>query len=231
MQASFATQRRFISNASHELSTPLTSVSSQLEVAMQKDRSQEEYKLVMQSIYEDVKELQLLTRSLLDIAKTGPEDSIDLATVRLDEILFKVISDVQKQNKTFKVLLNFDEFPEDENLLTVFGNANLLYIAFKNIVENGCKYSDDNKSTVTAAFNKMDIIIKTTNTGDVISSTDLENIFQPFFRADSAQAKQGFGLGLTLAKSILSLHKGVITVESSVEKGTIFTIVVPNILS
>lgn len=231
LQDSFAIQRRFISNASHELSTPLTSISSQLEVAMQKNRTPEEYRDVMQSVYEDIKELQQLTRSLLDIAKTGSQGSIDLDEVRLDELLFKVISDIQKQNTENKVLLNFEVFPEDEQLLTVFGNANLLYIALKNIIENGCKYSDDHQSSVTVIFDNLNIVIKVTNSGDVITESDIQNIFQPFFRSETAQNKPGFGLGLTLTKRILALHKGTITVESNLKTGTVFTILLPNVLS
>jgi len=140
LEESFAVQRSFISNASHELSTPLTSVSSQLEVALQKERTAEEYKSVMQSIYEDVRDLQLLTHSLLDIAKTGSQGGIDLLEVRLDEVLLKVVTDLRRQNPVYKVELDFDIFPDDEKLLTVYGNSNLLYIAIKNIIENGCKY-------------------------------------------------------------------------------------------
>jgi len=230
LQDSFAIQRRFISNASHELSTPLTAVSSQLEVAMQKPRTQDEYRDVISSVYDDIRELQLLTQSLLDIAKAGSHGTIDLAEVRLDEILFKVVSDIQKQNRTYRAVLNFEVFPEEEKRLTVFGNANLLYSALKNIIENGCKYSDNHKAEVCASFNKTDIRIKVTNHGDVIAEADLQNIFQPFFRADSAQAKPGFGLGLTLTKGILSLHKGTIQVQSSQQTGTIFTVVLPNTL-
>lgn len=231
LQDSFAIQRRFISNASHELSTPLTSISSQLEVAMQKVRSQEEYQEVISSVYDDIRELQQLTQSLLDIAKAGSHGTIDLTEVRLDEILFKVVSDIQKQNKAYRAMLNFELFPEDEKKLTVFGNANLLFSAFKNIVENGCKYSDDHKAEVCASFNSSSISVKVISHGEVISDADLQNIFQPFFRADSAQGKPGFGLGLTLSKSILSLHKGTIQAESSATKGTIFTVDIPNILS
>jgi signal transduction histidine kinase len=230
LQDSFATQRRFISNASHELSTPLTSLSSQLEVAMQKERTPAEYREVMKSMYEDIREMQQLTRSLLDIAKTGSQGSIDLNEVRVDEVLLKVIADTQRQNRKFKVHLNFDVFPEDERFLTIFGNANLLYIALKNVIENGCKYSDNYEAAVSVVFDKNVIVIKIVNTGDVISEADIQNIFQPFFRTDSAQDKPGFGLGLTLTKRILSLHKGSIIVDSSFESGTLFTIELPNIL-
>ncbi len=228
LQDSFAIQRRFISNASHELSTPLTSISSQVEVALHKNRTEEEYRDVLQSVYEDIREVQLLTRSLLDIAKAGSHGSIDLHEVRFDEVLFKVMSDVQKQNAGFKVQLDMETFPDDERLLTVFGNANMLYIVLKNIIENGCKYSDNNQSTLTGEFGQKQIILKVANKGDVIAESDIQNIFQPFFRTNSAQAKQGFGLGLTLARRILSLHKGIITVESNLDIGTVFTIQLPN---
>lgn len=231
LKESFGIQRNFISNASHELSTPLTSISSQLEVALQRHRTADEYREVMHSIYEDIRELQQLTHSLLDIAKAGTQGSIDLAEVRLDEILLKVISDVQKQNSAYKVVLNFEVFPDDEQLVTAFGNAGLFYIAFKNIIENGCKYADNQQSVVTAIFEKKKIIVKVSNKGDVIAESDIQNIFQPFFRTHSAQQKQGFGLGLTLTRRILSLHKGTIEVDSDTEKGTVFTITLPNILS
>lgn len=231
LQDAFAIQRRFISNASHELSTPLTSISSQLEVAIQKNRSTDEYKDVLLSILEDIKEMQLLTRSLLDIAKIGSQGSIDLSEVRLDEILFKVISDVQKQNQGFKVTLVFETFPDNEKLITVFGNANLLYIALKNIIENGCKYSDNQQTDVSVSFSENNILISISSKGDIISESDIQNIFQPFFRSVSAQQKQGFGLGLTLTKRILSLHKGTIQVASNLDAGTIFTVQLPVISS
>lgn len=228
LEESFSVQRRFISNASHELSTPLTSISSQLEVALQKERTVLEYKRVMQSIYEDTRDMQLLTHSLLDIAKTGSHGGIDLLEIRLDEVLFKVVTDLRRQRPEYKVELDFDVFPDDENLLSVYGNSNLLYIAIKNIIENGCKYSDNKKALVTVSFNKNEILIKVLNNGDVISEADIQNIFQPFFRASSALQKPGFGLGLTLTKRILSLHKGTIEVESIVESGTTFLISIPN---
>lgn len=230
LQDSFYIQRRFISNASHELSTPLTSVSSQIEVALQKSRSLDEYKEIMQSVYEDVKDLQQLTHSLLDIAKTGSQGSIDLEEVRLDEVLFKVVADIKKQNYAFKVSLKLSEFPDNEKLLTVFGNSNLLYISLKNIIENGCKYSNTFQADVSADFEDTHIIIKVANQGDVVAEADYENIFLPFFRTDSAKLKPGFGLGLTLTRRILGLHKGSINVESSLENGTIFTLQLPNIL-
>ena len=228
LQESFIIQRRFISNASHELSTPLTAVSSQLEVALQKDRNAADYKEVLVSMQEDIKGLQQLTKTLLDIAKTGSEGSIDLTDVRIDEILLKVAADVQKLNPLYRINMHFETLPDDESLLTVFGNTNLLYIAFKNIVENGCKYSDDHTTIVKTTFDKKNITITIASKGDVIAESDIENIFQPFFRSNTVLQKQGFGLGLTLTKRILALHKGKIEVSSDPFNGTFFTIEMQN---
>lgn len=229
LQESFNTQRRFISNASHELSTPLTSISSQLQVTLQKERTSEEYRQVLQSIQEDVQQLGQLTKSLLEIAKTGTEGAIELGEVRIDEVLLKVVSDIKRMNHEYEVTLSFGNLPEDERSCMVFGNVDLLYSALKNIIDNGCKYSPDNRSVVELSFQQHDIFIRVMNKGDVIAEEEIEQIFQPFFRSASTVHVKGFGLGLALAKRIVGLHKGSIDVESDLEKGTCFTIMLPSL--
>lgn len=229
LQESFNIQRRFISNASHELSTPLTSISSQLEVTLHKDRSIDEYRQVMQSIHEDVQQMQQLTKSLLEIAKTGSQGTIELNEVRIDEVLFKVMSDVQKISPSYKVELHFGDFPEDEKKFLVFGNTDLLYSSLKNFVENGCKYSPDNLSWVDLSFYDDDVVVQVKNEGEVIAEEEMEHIFQPFYRTNPTTPIKGFGLGLALAKRIISLHRGTIKVESDIYKGTVFTIMLPSV--
>jgi len=229
LQEFFSIQRRFISNASHELSTPLTSVSSQLEVTLQKERSIPEYKQVMYSIMEDVQQMRQLTKSLLEIAKTGSQSGIELNEVRVDEVLLKVTGDVKKINSEYRVELNFGEFPEDEKDFVVFGNNELLYIAVKNLVENGCKYSPDKRSVVDLFFDQHKVFVRVLNKGDVIAAEEIQQIFQPFYRGAGTHDSRGFGLGLPLAQRIISLHKGTILVESQVNDGTIFTVELPAI--
>lgn len=229
LQESFYIQRRFISNASHELNTPLTSISSQLEVTLNKERSTEEYKQVMQSIREDVQDMQNLTRSLLEIAKTGSAGSIELQEIRIDEVLFKVMADVQKISPSYKVDIYFGEFPDDEKSFMVFGNFELLYISIKNIVENGCKFSPDHQSQVELQFAREEVIVQVKNEGDSIAEEEMDNIFQPFYRAPSAAPVKGFGLGLALAKRIIGFHKGIIAVQSDIATGTVFTITIPSV--
>ena len=231
LQESFHIQRRFISNASHELSTPLTSISSQIEVALQRERSSEEYKQVMTSVYEDVHQMQQLTRSLLEIAKAGSQGSIELKEVRVDEVLLKAVSDVKKQNPEYDVKLSFDDYPDEEQLLDVFGNTDLLYSALKNILENGCKYSDDKTAKAAISFPDRQVVIGISSKGDVIAESDIQHIFQPFFRSSGVQQKPGFGLGLTLTRRIISLHRGKIEVSSDPDLGTTFTISLPSMAS
>jgi two-component system sensor histidine kinase ArlS len=229
LQESFAIQRRFISNASHELSTPLTSVSSQVEVVLQKDRSAEEYKQVLFSVREDVQQMRLLTKSLLEIAKTGSQGGIELNEVRVDEVLMKVVSDVKKLNAEYSVELDFGEFPEDEKDFVVFGNSELLYIALKNIVENGCKYSTDKRSVVDLSFAWHKVYVQIVNQGAVIPPEEIQQIFQPFYRGSGTTNVRGFGLGLAMAQRIIALHKGAIHVSSDKASGTNFTIELPAI--
>jgi signal transduction histidine kinase len=229
LQESFAIQRRFISNASHELSTPLTSVSSQVEVVLQNERSAEEYKQVLSSVREDVQQMRQLTKSLLEIAKTGSQGGIELNEVRIDEVLLKVVGDVKKLSVSYTVGLEFGEFPEDEKDFVVFGNIDLLYIAVKNIVENGCKYSSDATSLVDLSFRHHKIFIQVINRGNVIPENELPQIFQPFYRGSGTGSSRGFGLGLSLAQRIIALHKGTILVQSDPDHGTCFSIELPAI--
>jgi two-component system sensor histidine kinase ArlS len=229
LQESFAIQRRFISNASHELSTPLTSVSSQVEVVLQKERSADEYKQVLASVREDVQQMRLLTKSLLEIAKTGSQGGIELNEVRVDEVLMKAVADVKKLNIEYSVELDFGEFPEDEKDFVVFGNSELLYIAIKNLVENGCKYSADKRSVVDLSFAWHKIYIRVLNRGNVIAPDEINQIFQPFYRGQDTANIRGFGLGLAMAQRIVALHKGTIHVASDKTNGTHFTIELPSI--
>src|SRR5204863_5586411 len=128
LQESFDLQRRFISNASHELSTPLTSISSQLEVALLKEREASDYKRVIQSIYQDVRHMSTLTRTLLEFAKaSGNKGGLKIDLIRIDEIMLRLPAEMMKVDKKYFVSLNFEKLPENEENLLVFGNEELLF--------------------------------------------------------------------------------------------------------
>ena len=228
LQESFEIQRRFISNASHELLTPLTSVSSQLEVSLLRERAPEAYRNTIRSVYQDVRNMSNLTQTLLEFAKaSGTPGGIEIDLVRIDEILMRLPAEIMKQNELYTVKLTFERLPEDEENLIVFGNEALLFTAVKNIVSNACKYSDNHLAMVNLTVMADEVRIVVTDEGKGISEQDLQNIFQPFYRTDDSRNIAGFGLGLSLAHRIVKLHKGNISVSSVPGKGTIFTIVIP----
>lgn len=228
LQESFEIQRRFISNASHELSTPLTSISSQLEVSLQRERTAEEYKKVMQSIHQDVHQMNKLTQVLLEFAKaSGNKGGLEIDLIRVDEIVLRLPAEIAKMNPKYSILLAFEELPEDEKKLLLPGNEALMLTAIKNIVINACKYSSDHQATIKLAVKEEKIVITISDKGKGVPHEALKKIFQPFYRVEENITGEGFGLGLSLADRIIKLHKGSIEVNSLLNKGTTFTIIFP----
>lgn len=227
LQDSFEIQRRFISNASHELSTPLASISSQIEITLQKERSSAEYKEVLESVYSDVFEMGQLMRSLLEIAKTGSGGAIELNEIRIDEVLLRVAGDIKKTDPSYSMKLSIEEFPDEDDAMLVYGNNDLLFSAIRNIVSNACKFSATHEAEVTLRVSHKQVAISITDEGIGIPEEEISNIFQPFYRAENVGEKKGFGLGLALANRIVRLHKGRISVQSTPGKGSRFVIVLP----
>lgn len=228
LQESFDMQRRFISNASHELSTPLTAISSQLEVSLQRERSGEDYKRVLESIYQDVLHLNKLTQTLLEFAKaSGNAGGLEIDLIRIDEIVLQLPAAAAKINLSYSVKIEFDDLPEEEESLLVFGNEALLFTAINNIVINACKYSPDHRANVKLRVVNNTIEIEVEDEGKGIDSSDIEKIFQPFYRIKENGNEEGFGLGLSLAHRIIKLHKGTINVSSEIDRGTIFHLSLP----
>lgn len=229
LQESFELQRRFISNASHELSTPLTAISSQLEVSLQRERDASEYKKVMNSIYQDVQNMTKLTQTLLAFAKaSGDKGGLEISLLRIDEIILRLPAEIAKYNSSFSVKLYFQDLPEDEKKLLVFGNEALLITAVRNIVVNACKYSTDHVAAVSLVIEKNELIIRIVDQGPGIPEDKLKSIFQPFYRIEENSNTEGFGLGLSLAERIVKLHKGRISVHSAVGEGTTFSVHLPS---
>ena len=229
LQESFDLQRRFISNASHELSTPLTAILSQLEVHLQRERSAEEYRKVLHSIYEDVQHLAKLTQTLLEFAKaSGNPGGLEIDLVRIDEIILSLPAEVTKINSFYNVKLEFKNLPEEEESLLVLGNEALLFTAINNIVINACKYSNDHEAHVSLQVFNNSISIYVRDKGKGIDSTEIDKIFQPFYRTEEARSEGGFGLGLSLANRIIKIHKGTIAVTSEPGKGTILHVQLPS---
>ncbi|RYY90256.1 MAG: HAMP domain-containing histidine kinase [Chitinophagaceae bacterium] len=227
LQDSFDMQRRFISNASHELSTPLTSISSQLEVALQREREAVEYRQVMRSIYQDVQHMSKLTQTLLEFAKaSGNPGGLEIQLLRIDEVLLRLPAEITKASTQYQVELNFEELPDEAAQLLVYGNEALLFTAIKNITLNACKYSDDHRAQIFLRARPDGIEVEVRDQGRGISPEHVDRIFHPFYRVEE-NLQGGFGLGLPLASRIIGLHKGHIQVFSEKGRGTRFNISLP----
>jgi len=230
LEGSFNNQKSFIANASHELATPLAAISTQLEVALLQNRSEHEYKKVLASVQEDVVLLNNLVRKLLELAKAGAGKGISLKPVRIDEIMLSSVEEINKLHASYHIYFSFDEMPEDEALCYIYGNEELLFIAFKNIIENACKYSPSHKAWVSITIKPGKKIIRIKDEGIGISKEELTKIFEPFFRSEKAEnLSSGLGLGLSMSSGIIRLHKGEINIESEPDKGSTFIITLPSI--
>jgi len=229
LQESFEIQGRFIANASHELSTPLTSISSQLEVSLQRERSIEDYRKVILSVYQDTQQLNKLTQTLLEFARaSGTAGGLEIDLIRIDEILLRLPGETTRTGNGWTVSLDFDQLPEREEELLVFGNEELLFTAIKNIVSNACKYADDHHAKIRLTVQDREITVTIEDKGKGIAEEEWDKIFQPFYRSDEDHSIPGFGLGLSLARRIIKLHKGWISVDSVPGKGSVFTIKLPS---
>jgi signal transduction histidine kinase len=120
-----------------------------------------------------------------------------------------------------------DDTITDLEELQVTGSDILLKTLVLNLMENGCKYSDDHVVKVSLGVRLKTINLTFTDNGIGISEADLKQIFDPFFRSNSIRNRDGHGIGLSLVKRITNLHKGTIKVSSELGKGSIFTVSLP----
>ena len=226
IENSFTLQKTFLTNVSHELKNPLTKITSQLEVTLLKDRASDEYREIIQSVLDDIKELNHLSNSLLDLASLD-QNNMSLATssVRIDEVLWEVRESIQSLNAAYKVDIHTVIMPDNEEDLYLKANLYLLKTALQNLIENSCKFADDKTATVSLLCSKNELEIRIFDNGPGIAKQELQNIFQPFYRTDSTSKIKGHGIGLSLCQKIIAIHKGTIEVDSTVGQGTQMTVI------
>jgi signal transduction histidine kinase len=226
LEKSFKLQRSFVSHASHELRTPLTAITGQIQVSLLAEDNQEELKLMIQSVLEDVQQLNKLTNNLLEMATVeADENNFQYSLVNLADVLWQIRSNLLKKNPSDDIIIELND--STFNLPEMQANESLIYLALLNVVENGLKFSKD-RSVVVELFAELNQLkINVQNFGVPIPSNELQEIFEPFKRGNNTQNVKGHGVGLSLVDRIVTLHKGNINVESSEERGTIFSIKFP----
>ncbi len=221
LETSFETQNNFVSNASHELNTPLTTIIGEAELALGKSRSEAEYKQSLTVILTEAERLKHILVSLLHLAQTGFEGKkLSWQTIRIDEMIWQAKQTVDQIYPQNKVFIDYSLMPEDEEKLRLQGNPQLLELALSNIILNACKYSGNKEVIVALAATNKEIKVIVKDQGIGIPSEEIRYIFDPFFRASNTSSFKGYGIGLPLSRNIIRIHDGDIHVYSREGAGT-----------
>lgn len=228
LEIAFETQKNFISNASHELNTPLTTIIGESEYTLIKERDTEAYQQSMRVILFQAERLRNITTSLLHIAQTGFDGKKQVfGELRLDEIVYTAKETVDKIIPNNKVYINLELMPDDNDQLLIHGNQQLLETALVNVIINGCKYSDNDRVQVTIYATNKNCVVTVEDQGIGIPEGEVSQVFEPFFRASNTGKFDGYGIGLPLSRNIVRLHDGDLIVSSQENKGTKIKIILP----
>jgi len=221
-------QNRFISDASHELRTPITALKSLFEVSLRdKKMNLSEAKKVIISGINQADKLKNLSDSLLELNRFDTDHLlINCQSVSIKKIILEAILQIKPKadKKNIKIISQI-------NSQKVLGDFNKLIEVFMIFLDNAVKYSP-NKSQIKliSKVKKNNLIIKIIDQGIGIDQKDLPHIFDRFYQADNARTKNnesGYGLGLSIAKKIIETHNGKIEVNSKLNFGTTFIIHFP----
>jgi len=228
IETSFETQNNFISNASHELRTPLTAIIGEADVIISKPRQPEEYVESLKIILDEAEKLDGKTKALLFLAQTGFNGKVQkFDKVRVDQLLWDVKETVERINPKTQIHIDMGLLPENPTKLKVKGNEQLLHLALTNIISNACKYSNYQVVDISIGASDANIVIVVRDRGIGIPESELQYIYDPFFRASNTKNYEGYGIGLPLTRNIIRMHQGEIIVSSIHEGGTTVQINLP----
>ena len=222
---SFSQQQRFIQDVSHELRTPLTILKGEMEVSLKRIRPAREYESVLQSNLEEINRIERLVENLLTLARFESRQVVlNKKEFDLASLLRRIVDDVSilAEQKQIKIRLLLP------SPLRMIGDEDQLKHLFFNILENSVKYTDcGGRIEVELRPQKDDTIITIVDNGIGIDSAELPAIFDRFYRGGESRKSSGFGLGLSIARSIAEAHRGRIAIASLPGSGTTVTVVLP----
>lgn len=229
LQRTFESQRRFVGDAAHELKTPLTAMKGNFEVALQRERSTEEYRDVLSTSLGQVEHLARLVKSLLTLTQfAGEHPPIELKPVLMEPLVRELISELSilAEDKGCRFTAHLQDAPH------VLGDVGQLKQLVINLLDNAIRHTPKNGSvTVTMQSSTDTIRLAVEDTGSGIATEHLPHIFERFYRADRARDREsgGTGLGLAIAQEIVLAHNGTINVQSEIGKGSVFTVSLPTL--
>jgi len=220
LEISFNQISQFSSDASHELKTPLTIIRGEIEIALRKDRSLNEYKNTLSNCLDEILTIQQTINDLLFLAKNEHEV---LERKEEDIYLDEVSLEAYKEMQSFAKLKNINLLCQIKEPIQIKGHHKLLKIAIKNILKNAITFSYENTAvTISNYKDRNNNIICIEDKGIGISKQDQEKIFDKFYRTDKSRNKEsgGTGLGMSIVEKIVKIHKGEIKLQSEENIGT-----------
>jgi heavy metal sensor kinase len=227
LEHSFKQIRQFSGDVSHELKTPLAELKCNAEVALRKERTQEEYQTALQNVIEDAEQLQNIIEALLFLARMDSQRvPLSFTTFSLHEVLFKVFEATYLLAKQKKLAIGFEEIEQ----MYIKGDSNLLKRLLANLLSNALQYTPPGGEVTVSLHQKTNYAVLTvTDTGIGIPEDALPYIFDRFYRVDPSRSHEtgGSGLGLAVVQKIVEVHGGKISVQSTVGKGTTFRVSLP----
>ena len=221
-------RKKFVSNVSHELKTPMTSVKVLADSLLaQPDAPAELYREFMSDIAEEIERENGIINDLLTLVKLDQDAAaLNVATVDIVgmvEIILKRLRPIARKSDVELTLVSLREVEAQADDVK-------LTLAITNLVENAIKYNKPHGTvTVTVDADHQNFTIKVKDTGIGIPEEDIEEIFERFYRVDKSHSTLigGTGLGLSIAKSAVIMHRGSIKVESKIDEGSTFLVTVP----
>ena len=227
LEASFEKISQFSSDASHELKTPLTIIRGEIEIALRKERSIDEYKDALNSSLNEIIIIEQTINDLLFLAKNEK----DLIIEKQENFYFdEIVDESINETKNFAKLHQIDIKFIVEDTIEFNGYSNLLKIAIKNILKNAIQFSYKNSQVIVKNYKKDGFFnISVQDFGIGIAKNEQIKIFEKFYRTDKSRNKNsgGTGLGMSILKKIVDIHGGIINIESKEDFGTTITISFP----
>ena len=219
LSGAFKREKQFISDVSHELKTPISVIQMQCDLALRKERRSEDYKKALRLVKKTISKMTQLVDKMLMLSRLEALDHKFSESVSSKSAILNAIGLLRHKAED----RNVDISVEFENDCLIEGDRNLLEELFVNLIDNAVKYNVENGKIlikVKNINNECEIIVKDTGIG--IERAELNKIFEGFYRIDKSRSKstEGFGLGLSIVKKIVDLHKGKIFIESAPSKGT-----------
>jgi signal transduction histidine kinase len=221
LENAFELQQSFVTNASHELRTPVTSIIGEIEVALHKLRTPDEYHQLLLSVLTDAERLKETITGLLELAQVDMNyTQAILSPVAIDELIWELSEYWTKRIGKNRFYVNILQLPEDSEQLQIAANKSLLTIALNNIIGNAYKFSNNAPVQCDLYADEEKIKIKIIDHGIGIPIKEQEKVFNSFYRGANVKEHPGNGIGLYVTGKIIDLFNGTINIESTSEQGT-----------